>query len=92
MRELDTIDVGGMNLPRTKKFRDVRRNGRAAIVIDDLASVDPWQPRGIEIRGRAEDGHTGVTRNLCSPSRSTLVPRRREASASLVEIQSASPP
>ena len=53
-RELDTIDVGGMNLPRTKKFRDVRRNGRAAIVIDDLASVDPWQPRGIEIRGRAE--------------------------------------
>jgi hypothetical protein len=70
----------------------VRRNGRAAIVIDDLASLDPWQPRGIEIRGRAEDGHTGVTRNLCSPSRSTLVPRRRQASASLVEIQSASPP
>jgi pyridoxamine 5'-phosphate oxidase family protein len=50
-RELDTIDVGGMNLPRTKKFRDVRRNGRAAVVIDDLASVDPWRPRGIEIRG-----------------------------------------
>ena len=53
-RELDTIDVGGMNLPRTKKSRDVRRNGHAAIVIDDLGSVDPWQPRGIEIRGRAE--------------------------------------
>jgi pyridoxamine 5'-phosphate oxidase family protein len=53
-RELDTIDVGGMNLAQTKKFRDVRRNGRAAIVIDDLASVDPWRPRGIEIRGRAE--------------------------------------
>jgi len=53
-RELDTIDVGGMNLARTKKFRDVRRSGRAAIVIDDLVSTDPWQPRGIEIRGRAE--------------------------------------
>jgi pyridoxamine 5'-phosphate oxidase family protein len=52
--ELDTIDVGGMNLPRTKKFRDVRRTGRASIVIDDLESVDPWQPRGIEIRGSAE--------------------------------------
>ncbi len=52
--ELDTIDVGGMNLARTKKFRDVRRSGRASIVIDDLISTDPWQPRGIEVRGRAE--------------------------------------
>lgn len=37
-----------------EKFKDVRRYGRASIVIDDLASVDPWQPRGIEIRGSAE--------------------------------------
>ena len=41
-------------LDRTKKFRDVARTGRAAIVIDDLASTDPWRPRGIEIRGRGE--------------------------------------
>ena len=53
-RELDTIDIGGMNLPATKKFRDVARGGRAAVVIDDLVSTDPWQPRGIEVRGRAE--------------------------------------
>jgi pyridoxamine 5'-phosphate oxidase family protein len=50
----DTIDVGGHELERTKKFRDVARTGRAAIVIDDLASTDPWRPRGIEIRGRGE--------------------------------------
>jgi pyridoxamine 5'-phosphate oxidase family protein len=50
----DTIDVGGYELERSKKFRDVRRCGRAAIVIDDLASTDPWRPRGIEIRGRGE--------------------------------------
>jgi pyridoxamine 5'-phosphate oxidase family protein len=50
----DTIDVGGHELERTKKFRDVARTGRAAIVIDDLASTEPWRPRGIEIRGRAE--------------------------------------
>ena len=50
----DTIDVGGRDLERTKKFRDVARTGRAAIVIDDLQSTDPWRPRGIEIRGRAE--------------------------------------
>jgi pyridoxamine 5'-phosphate oxidase family protein len=50
----DTIDVGGSELERTKKFRDVARTGRAAIVVDDLASTDPWRPRGIEVRGRAE--------------------------------------
>jgi len=50
----DTIDVGGNELERTKKFRDVARTGRVAIVIDDLASTDPWHPRGIEIRGRGE--------------------------------------
>ena len=50
----DAIDVGGYELERTKKFRDVERTGRAAIVIDDLASTDPWRPRGIEVRGRGE--------------------------------------
>jgi pyridoxamine 5'-phosphate oxidase family protein len=50
----DTIDVGGYELEQSKKFRDVDRTSRAAIVIDDLASTDPWRPRGIEIRGRGE--------------------------------------
>ncbi len=52
--DVDAIEVGGRDFAHTKKFRDVRRRGRAAIVIDDLASTDPWRPRGIEIRGRAE--------------------------------------
>jgi pyridoxamine 5'-phosphate oxidase family protein len=50
----ETIDVGGHELEGSKKFRDIARSGRAAIVIDDLASTDPWRPRGIEIRGRGE--------------------------------------
>ena len=50
----DTSDVGGRELERSKKFRDGGRTGRAAIVIDDLESTDPWRPRGIEVRGRAE--------------------------------------
>jgi pyridoxamine 5'-phosphate oxidase family protein len=50
----DAIDVGGHDLAATKKFRDAAAAGRAAIVVDDLASVDPWRPRGIEVRGRAE--------------------------------------
>jgi pyridoxamine 5'-phosphate oxidase family protein len=52
--ELDTIDATGRDVANTKKFRDVQRTGHAAIVIDDLASVDPWRPRAIEVRGRAE--------------------------------------
>ena len=52
--ELDTIDVTGRNFAEKKKFRDVARSGRAAIVVDDLASTDPWRPRGVEVRGRAE--------------------------------------
>ena len=50
----DTIDIGGHELERSKKFRDVARSGRAAIVIDDVLSSDPWCPRAVEIRGRAE--------------------------------------
>ncbi|MEA2282126.1 MAG: pyridoxamine 5-phosphate oxidase family protein, partial [Solirubrobacteraceae bacterium] len=50
----ETIDIGGGELERSKKFRDVARTGRAAIVVDDVESTDPWRPRGVEIRGRAE--------------------------------------
>lgn len=46
------IQMGGYNLTATKKFKDITRTGRAAIVIDDV--LPPWQPRGVEIRGRAE--------------------------------------
>ncbi|GHO62633.1 PPOX class F420-dependent oxidoreductase [Ktedonobacter sp. SOSP1-52] len=50
--ELDTIDVGGYNMGKSKKFRDAGRHGRAAFVIDDV--LPPGQPRGVEIRGRSE--------------------------------------
>jgi pyridoxamine 5'-phosphate oxidase family protein len=50
----DAIDVGGMDFAKTKKFRDAKRSGKAAIVVDDLISTDPWRPRGVEVRGRAE--------------------------------------
>jgi len=52
--EHDTIDIGGHDFAERKKFRDVQRNRHVAFVVDDLASVQPWRPRGIEIRGEAE--------------------------------------
>jgi pyridoxamine 5'-phosphate oxidase family protein len=50
----DTIDIGGHGFAKSKKFRDAQANSRVAFVVDDLASVSPWRPRGIEIRGVAE--------------------------------------
>src|SRR3954470_8955272 len=50
----DAIDDGDCELYQTKKFRNVSRTGRASILIDDLASTEPWVPRGIEVRGRGE--------------------------------------
>jgi pyridoxamine 5'-phosphate oxidase family protein len=52
--EHDAIDIGGHDFERTKKYRDVMRSGRAAVVVDDIVSVEPWHARGIEVRGRAE--------------------------------------
>jgi pyridoxamine 5'-phosphate oxidase family protein len=53
-RDHDSIEIGGHDMVNTKKYRDAARTGRAAIVIDDLESTDPWRPRGVEVRGRAE--------------------------------------
>ena len=52
--ELDTIDIGGHDFARRKKYQDVQRNPRVAFLVDDLASVNPWRVRGIEVRGEAE--------------------------------------
>ena len=52
--ELDTFDIHGYRLSSSRKFRNVAENGRAAFVIDDVPSVDPWRVRCLEIRGRAE--------------------------------------
>ena len=65
--ELGAIDIGGRDFARTKKFRDVVRTGRAAIVIDEV--LPPWRPRGIEVRGQAEAIHQPETLVRIHPSR-----------------------
>ena len=47
------IVIGGMDNPKTIKYRNVVATGQAAFVVDDLASVDPWSPRGVKVRGVA---------------------------------------
>jgi pyridoxamine 5'-phosphate oxidase family protein len=49
----DTVVSGGLDLTKTVRYRHLRANPRATVVVDDLATVDPWQPRGVKVRGRA---------------------------------------
>jgi pyridoxamine 5'-phosphate oxidase family protein len=53
-QELGTIDIGGYNMARSRKFRNVAANGRAGFVVDDVYSTDPWRVRLLEVRGHAE--------------------------------------
>lgn len=50
----ETIDIGGHNLARSKKFRDAAESGLAAFVVDDVVPGDRWRACGVEVRGRAE--------------------------------------
>ncbi len=52
--EFDTIDIGGFGMGDSRKFRNLRTNDRVAFVVDDIASLDPWRVRCVEIRGTAE--------------------------------------
>ena len=53
-QHLHTMDIRRHDLTNAKKFRDIARSGRVALVVDDLVSTKPWRPRGIEVRGSAE--------------------------------------
>ena len=66
--DLDTIDIGGHGIAQSKKYRDVARSGRAAFVVDDLVSADPWTPRMLAVRGQAEVLPSGgqESAGLCS--------------------------
>ncbi len=55
--QLDTIEIGGMAMSQTKKFRNILKNNRVAFVVDDV--LPPWKPRGVEIRGAAEPVYQG---------------------------------
>src|SRR5688572_19942752 len=54
MSELGTIDIGGHKLAAPRKFANVRPHPKAPLVVDDLAPVQPWHVRGVEIRGDVE--------------------------------------
>lgn len=49
-----TFYISGFDVANTRKFKNiVAGNTKVALVIDDLLSVDPWQPRAVRIYGTA---------------------------------------
>jgi pyridoxamine 5'-phosphate oxidase family protein len=65
------VFIGGTQLGASRKFRNVRRNPNVALVVDDLASLDPWTVRGVEIRGTA-DAEEGVDPPMKGMSREMI--------------------
>ncbi len=55
----ESIYFSGWNLRKSLKFKNILRNRKISLAIDDLVSVKPWRPRGIEIRGTAEIVESG---------------------------------
>jgi len=63
------IGIAG-DMAASKKFHDAQHRPDVAIVVDDLAAIDPWTPRGIETRGRAEthtEGGEEIGKRLGAP-------------------------
>ena len=47
----DDIVTSGFDIRKTVRYRNIGKNPRASVVIDDLASTEPWAPRGIKVYG-----------------------------------------
>lgn len=46
--------IGGHKLAQSRKYRNVHSgNHKVSLILDDLASIDPWTPRGIKVHGVA---------------------------------------
>jgi pyridoxamine 5'-phosphate oxidase family protein len=50
----DYFYISGRDLSATYKYKNIQLNGQVALLVDDLASVQSWWPRGIQIHGRAD--------------------------------------
>lgn len=53
--EVDGSDIvtAGFDITHTVRYKNIQANPRVSVVIDDLASMNPWSPRGLKIIGTA---------------------------------------
>lgn len=46
--------IAGLDLPSTRKYRNVAAgNAKVALVVDDIATTEPWAPRFLRVYGTA---------------------------------------
>lgn len=59
--EVDGSDIvtAGFDVTHTVRYRNVQKNPRASVVVDDLASMNPWSPRGIKMIGSVASEDVG---------------------------------
>ncbi len=68
--ELDGDDIvtSGFDIAKTVRYKNVKANPRATVVVDDLASLNPWSPRGVKVIGSCVvETHGGGERFRISP-------------------------
>ncbi len=46
--------VSGINIIRSKKYKNILKNKKVALAVDDWKNDDSWGPRGIRIYGDAD--------------------------------------
>ncbi|MBO0791607.1 MAG: PPOX class F420-dependent oxidoreductase [Ktedonobacteraceae bacterium] len=61
--------IGGFSLETSRKYLNVVAGQRlVSLIIDDLKTLDPYEPRGLKLHGEASivtrDGHLGPGRYL----------------------------
>jgi pyridoxamine 5'-phosphate oxidase family protein len=71
----DYFYVGGMNILKSTKYKNVLKNNKVAIVIDDLKSVDPWDPRTADVVTR-QGGYMDLTGHA-NPSYIRISPKKK---------------
>jgi pyridoxamine 5'-phosphate oxidase family protein len=74
--ELDTIDIGGFEMEKSQKFRNVANNPSVSFLVDDV--LPDGSPGFIEIRGYAQalpEGGQSLGPSL-SPAMIRIIPKR----------------
>lgn len=74
--ELDTIDIGGFEMEKSQKFRNIANNPNVSFLVDDV--LPDGSPGFIEIRGYAQSlasGGQSIDPTL-SPAMIHIIPRR----------------
>ena len=73
--QLGTIDIGGFQMSKSQKYRNIAHNDNVAFVVDDITSRDPWRVRCLEIRGTAEQAEIPASRGAAGDELDTAIIR-----------------